>query len=169
MVVVAAAFDHRTAHDRCGIGPGWNTLRGRRSVRLRSRSDASQGCARRIRGTLKREYTVAEDYLAPGPTRAEIDAMPGSVVVEFGTSWCGYCQAAQGPIANAFEDFPNVAHIKIEDGKGYPTGRSFGVELWPTLVFMSDGMEVARVVRPTEANIVSQALAELVATDQSDG
>jgi thioredoxin 1 len=29
-------------------------------------------------------------------------------------------------------------------------GRSFTVKLWPTLIFLKDGQEVARVVRPTE-------------------
>lgn len=110
-----------------------------------------------------------DEYSADGPTRAEIDAMPGSVVLDFGTNWCGHCQAARAVVDRAFADFPGVAHLKIEDGKGRPTGRSFAVRLWPTLVFLSDGKEVARVVRPTDATPVSRALAELAATDQSDG
>jgi thioredoxin 1 len=109
------------------------------------------------------------NYQPAGPTRSEIDAMPGSVVVEFGTNWCGYCQAARPLIDEAFADFPDVSHIMIEDGKGRPAGRSFGVKLWPTLIFLSDGRELARVVRPDDTGIVSQALAELNATDQSDG
>jgi thioredoxin 1 len=112
---------------------------------------------------------MSNDYQPAGPTRAEIDAMPGSVVVEFGTNWCGYCQAARPLIDAAFADFPDVAHLMIEDGKGRPMGRSFDVKLWPTLVFLSDGRELARVVRPDDAGVVSQALAELNATDQSDG
>jgi thioredoxin 1 len=104
-----------------------------------------------------------------GPTRADLDAMPGSVVVEFGTDWCGYCQAAQPAIDAAFADFPDVPRIKIEDGKGRPTGRSFRVKLWPTLIFLSGGREVDRVVRPDDTAAVSRALAELTATDQSDG
>ena len=42
----------------------------------------------------------------------------------------------------------NISHLKIEDGKGRPLGRSFQVRLWPTLVVLHDGQEVARVVRP---------------------
>ena len=110
-----------------------------------------------------------DDYLADAPTRADIDAMPGSVVLDFGTSWCGHCQAARPAIDQAFADFPGVAHLRIEDGKGRPTGRSFAVRLWPTLVFLCDGREIARVVRPTDAEPVSRALAQLAATDQSDG
>jgi len=44
-----------------------------------------------------------------------------------------------------------VRHLKIEDGPGRPLGRSFRVKLWPTLVFLRDGVEVARVVRPADA------------------
>ena len=108
-------------------------------------------------------------YQPKGPTRDEIDAMPGSVVVQFGTDWCGYCQAAEPLIANAFADFPDVSHLRIEDGKGRPLGRSFGVKLWPTLVFLVDGREVARVTRPADATVVSQALAKMTDSAQSDG
>ena len=52
-----------------------------------------------------------------------------------------------------------MAHIKVEDGSGRPLGRSYRVKLWPTLVFLRDGVEVARLVRPTDAATVSQALA----------
>ncbi len=41
-----------------------------------------------------------------------------------------------------------MRHIKVEDGKGRPLGRSFKVKLWPTLVYLENGMEVGRVVRP---------------------
>ncbi len=112
---------------------------------------------------------MSDAYQTVGPTRAEIDAMPGSLVVEFGTDWCGHCRAAQAPIADAFRDFPNVARIRIEDGPGRPVGRSFTVKLWPTLIFLSDGREVARVVRPTAAGPVSRALAALAASARSDG
>ncbi len=108
-------------------------------------------------------------YETNGPTRAEIDAMPGAVVVQFGTDWCGHCQAAEPLIADAFADFPNVAHLRIEDGKGRPAGRSFGVKLWPTMVFLVDGREVARVTRPADARVISQALAEMTDSAQSDG
>jgi thioredoxin 1 len=37
-------------------------------------------------------------------------------------------------------------------------GRQFGVKLWPTLVFLRDGQEVCRLVRPTQTTDVSQAL-----------
>jgi thioredoxin 1 len=112
---------------------------------------------------------MSNDYQATGPTRAELDAMPGSVVVEFGTGWCGHCQAARKPVEDAMASYPDVAYIRIEDGRGRPAGRSYGVKLWPTLVFLADGREVARVVRPTDSAPVTQALAEQSAVTQSDG
>jgi thioredoxin 1 len=82
------------------------------------------------------------------PTRAEVDALEGRTLLEFGATWCGYCQAAQPDIREALAAHPQLRHLKIEDGKGRPLGRSFGVKLWPTLILMNDGKEVARVVRP---------------------
>ena len=99
------------------------------------------------------------DYAAVEPSRAEVDALEGPTVVEFGTPWCGYCRSAQPAIASAFGGHPDVRHIKIEDGSGRRLGRSFGVKLWPTLVFLSDGKEAARLVRPTDSKAIAQALA----------
>lgn len=100
-------------------------------------------------------------YSSKAPSRAELDALPGVTVVEFGTDWCGYCQGAQASIARAFEPHAGLRHLKIEDGPGRPLGRSFKVKLWPTLVFMRDGVELARLVRPTSAADIAQALASL--------
>ena len=104
---------------------------------------------------------MTSSYTKPEPARSDIDQFTGFAVIEFGTPWCGYCMAAQAPLAQALEDYPGVNHIKVEDGKGQPLGRSFRVKLWPTLVFLSDGREVARVVRPTDAAEISRALADL--------
>jgi thioredoxin 1 len=90
-------------------------------------------------------------YTADAPTRAEVDALAGATVIEFGTNWCGICKAAQPAIRESFLAHPAVRHLKIEDGPGRPLGRSFRIKLWPTLVFLRDGVEVARVVRPVNA------------------
>ena len=75
----------------------------------------------------------------PEPKRAEIDALRGPTLLEFGTSWCGHCRRAQPIIAEALASHPGVQHLKVEDGSGKRLGRSFGVKLWPTLIFLSDG------------------------------
>jgi thioredoxin 1 len=102
-----------------------------------------------------------EKYAAIEPARAEIEVLDGPTVIEFGTPWCGYCRAAQAPLAAAFADFPDIRHVKIEDGKGRPLGRSFRVTLWPTLIFLSNGREAARLVRPADADAIRQALAQI--------
>lgn len=99
-----------------------------------------------------------DDYAPSEPSRAEVDAMQEPVMIEFGSPWCGYCRSAQPLIAQAFEGHPQVRHLKIEDGRGRRLGRSFGVKLWPTLVFLQQGEERARLVRPQEAAEVAGAL-----------
>jgi thioredoxin 1 len=97
---------------------------------------------------------------------ADIRRTRGALVLEFGTDWCGYCQAAQPAIASALQAHPKVEHRRIEDGKGRPLGRSFAVKLWPTLIFLKDGREIARVVRPRTPAEVSAALAQIANENQ---
>lgn len=100
-------------------------------------------------------------YAENEPARAEVDALPGPTVVEFGAPWCGFCIGAQPLIEKAFDGHDAVRHIKIEDGPGRRLGRSYRIKLWPTLVFLKDGVEVARLVRPADAGAIRQALAQL--------
>jgi thioredoxin 1 len=100
-------------------------------------------------------------YSSQAPSRAQLDALPGSTLVEFGTDWCGYCQGAQASIAEALAAHHGLRHLKIEDGPGRPLGRSFKVKLWPTLILMRDGIEVARVVRPASVAAIADVLTSL--------
>ena len=102
--------------------------------------------------------TMNTVYAASEPARREIDALQGATLVEFGAPWCGFCIAAQSLLAQALAEKPPLRHLKIEDGRGRPLGRSFGVKLWPTLVVMRDGKEVARVVRPQSKDAIARAL-----------
>ena len=92
------------------------------------------------------------------PSREEIDALAEPAVIEFGAAHCGHCRAAQPLIADALVRNPGVRRIKIEDGPGRKLGRSFRVKLWPTLVFLQQGREVARLVRPSDVQAIDDAL-----------
>ncbi len=96
-------------------------------------------------------------YAESAPARDEVDAMRGPVVVEFGNDWCGHCRAAAPHVAAVLATYPDAVHLKIADGPGRRLGRSFGVKLWPTLVFMRDGTELARVVRPRSREPLEEA------------
>jgi len=108
-----------------------------------------------------RTVGMVTHYADVEPRRAQVDSLDGPAVVEFGSPWCGYCRATQSLLAAAFAKHPRVRHLKIADGSGHPLGRSFRVKLWPTLVFLRDGREVGRLVRPTDANAIGEALAKI--------
>ena len=86
-----------------------------------------------------------------------------AAVLEFGAPWCGHCIAAQQPIETALATHPDVHHLKIEDGRGKPLGRSFRIKLWPTLVFLRDGQYVTTLSGMLDWDVyverVGQALA----------
>lgn len=100
-------------------------------------------------------------YSEAEPARAEVDALAGPTLLEFGSPTCGHCRRAQPLIAQALAAHPRVRHLKIADASGRRLGRSFGVKLWPTLVLLAEGREVARLVRPTDAADIGKALAAI--------
>jgi thioredoxin 1 len=102
---------------------------------------------------------VMQPYSSAEPPRAEIDATKGSLLLEFGSNGCGICRATQPLLVEALEGREALQHIRVEDGRGRPLGRSFRVKLWPTLIFLKGGEEVARLVRPETVEAIHEALA----------
>lgn len=104
---------------------------------------------------------LSTEYAEKEPARAEVDALGGPTLVEFGSPWCGYCRRAQPLIAEAMAEHAKVRHLKIADASGRRLGRSYGVKLWPTLIFLAGGKERARLIRPTDARSIREALATI--------
>jgi thioredoxin 1 len=96
--------------------------------------------------------SYAACYAGVAPLRSEIDRLRGWVLLEFGAPWCGHCRVAQKAVEAVLEEYSCLQHVKIEDGKGQPLGRSFSVKLWPTVILLKDGEEAERIVRPTEVH-----------------
>jgi thioredoxin 1 len=92
-------------------------------------------------------------------TLEELNRLPGVTLLEFGTEWCGYCQAARPIITEALAHHSDIRYIRIEDGKGKRLGRQFKVKLWPSLILLVDGKEVARCVRPESTAEIQEMLA----------
>lgn len=101
------------------------------------------------------------------PSRAEVDATEGPLLLEFGTEWCGHCRVLAPRLAEILEAHPAVRHLKVEDGPGLPLGRSFGVKLWPTLVFLRDGRALLQASRPGPGEI-RRGLDAITAVDPPD-
>lgn len=99
----------------------------------------------------------SQPYATTAPSRAEVDAYAGATLIQFGTDWCGFCKAAEPLVNKVLADYPDVRHLKIEDGSGRPLGRSFRIKLWPTLIFMRDGVELSRLVRPGNVSDIEEA------------
>ncbi len=92
-------------------------------------------------------------HSAPEPTREDLERRQGTTVVEFGASWCPHCQAAQPLLKQLLDEHSEMDHLKIEDGRGKLLGRAFRVKLWPTFVFLRDGVMQMQVVRPDDAEL----------------
>jgi thioredoxin 1 len=89
-------------------------------------------------------------YQPQAPDPADVEAMTGLVLLDFGTDWCGHCVVARTPVGTWLADHGDIDHLRVEDGSGRRLGRAYRVKLWPTLVLLRDGREIARVVRPRE-------------------
>lgn len=94
----------------------------------------------------RRDTSYQNQVLDP----AAAQAMPGLVLLDFGTDWCGFCVAARAPLELWLDRRESIDHLRVEDGHDRALGRAYRVKLWPTLVLLQDGHEIARVVRPRE-------------------
>lgn len=101
------------------------------------------------------------EYAEETFTFAQISKLSGDTLLEFGAPWCGHCQAASSAINEVVSEHSGLRHIKIYDGKGKRLGRAFKVKLWPTLILLHDGNEVARLVRPLRSDEVRELMSKL--------
>lgn len=100
-------------------------------------------------------------YAQEAFTFEQIGELSGDALLEFGAPWCEHCQAASSAIKKVVNEHSGLPHIKIYDGKGERLGRAFKVKLWPTLILLHDGNEVARIVRPKSSDEVRQLISKI--------
>lgn len=107
------------------------------------------------------ELSSDSNYMEETFTFEQVGESSGDVLLEFGAPWCGHCRAANSAIRGAVTAHAGLRHFKIYDGKGKPLGRAFKVKLWPTLILLHDGNEVARLVRPLSSDDVHQLISKI--------
>lgn len=99
-------------------------------------------------------------YSEQAPSLAELEQCSGYLLLEFGAPWCGHCQSAEQLLQQALQSYAWLPHCKVFDGKGKRLGRGFKVTLWPSLILLKDGQQVARLIRPTESACLEQWLTQ---------
>jgi thioredoxin 1 len=100
-------------------------------------------------------------YSQQEPARSDVDTLAGATVLEFGAPWCPHCIAAQPLLEALLAARDDVRHLKIEDGPGRPLGRSYRIKLWPSVLVLRDGEELARVVRPASQDEIQRVFSLL--------
>ena len=128
-------------------------------VRARPRLDA-----RRVRSRRRVALGSVAELEQWGAEEAEFRLADGDdAVVSFGTTWCGPC-AILAPellaLANALDndcDRVDVAKVDAEEADKLAT--AFGIEAYPTTLWLRDGREVHRL----EGSVPAAALVQLTA------
>jgi hypothetical protein len=98
-----------------------------------------------------------ESIMNPRQTQEQIGLFPATTQAQAETQ-TGSPQSLLGVIGQALAGKAHIRHLRIEDGKGRRLGRHFRVKLWPTLVLLTDGQEVGRLVRPQDVDAISTLL-----------
>lgn len=87
----------------------------------------------------------------------------GVVLVDFWAPWCPPCRT-QGPIvdrvAGQIGDKAKVAKLNVDNAR--ETSQAFEIRSIPTLVLLKDGKEVKRFTGVTQADVLVQAINELL-------
>jgi len=100
------------------------------------------------------------EYTEEAPTLDQLNNIVGDAILEFGAPWCGHCQTAEYVVKDSLTEYANLPHIKVYDGKGKRLGRIFKVKLWPTLILLKNGKEIARLIRPVNTDEVMELLSQ---------
>lgn len=83
-------------------------------------------------------------------TKAEVAAAiagNGTVVIDFGATWCGPCQALAPHFEKIATEFAGKATlVKIDIDQESDLASEFGIMSVPTIVFIKDGKKVHQIV-----------------------
>jgi thioredoxin len=72
---------------------------------------------------------------------------PSPALVEFYTPWCGHCRRMAPIIEELARDYAGrIRVIQVNAAENTGTARRFGVRGVPTMLILTDGKEVRRIV-----------------------
>lgn len=78
-------------------------------------------------------------------------------LLKFSASWCGPCRTMKPIIAELEREESDVEFEEIDVDENQELSVQFGIKAIPTIVFIKDGKEVARLVGlNSKANIKAQ-------------
>lgn len=82
----------------------------------------------------------------------------GIALLDFYADWCGPCKALAPTLERFASENPHVTVGKINVDENSNVAQEFGIRGIPTLVFLRDGQEVARLVGVTSQRSIQDLL-----------
>ena len=82
----------------------------------------------------------------------------GIALLDFYADWCGPCKAIAPTLEKFASENPGITVGKVNVDESESTAEEFGIKGIPTLVFLRDGREVARLVGLTSQGALEDLL-----------
>ncbi len=102
-------------------------------------------------------------YLDESAFEEEVMNCPDSVIVEFGTDWCGSCRIMM-PIVNdlsaTYRDQVKVVRLDIDRNKHLVA--RYGIRTKPTFLLIKNGEIVGQIIGPVSRNNFKDYLSALL-------